>query len=81
MTPIHYYGIYPIGLATLFMSVGFDLLEIGQWGNYDYINYIFNNHTWPDYNQLKSLGNGVVKNEERNVAQCWCLVQKPHLKR
>jgi len=75
--PWHYYGIYPIGLVTLFMSVGFNILETGQWGNHNYIKFLFKNHTWPDYEQLKIAGNGIVTNEDRNVAQCWCLAQKP----
>lgn len=77
MTPTHFSGIYPMGLATLFMSVGFKLLEIGQWGNHNYLKLIFKNHAWPDHNQLKEVGNGIIVNEERNIAQCWCLVQKP----
>lgn len=78
MTPTHFSGIYPMGLATLFMSVGFNLLETGQWGNHNYMKFIFKNHTWPDHNQLKIVGQGRIDNEERNVAQCWCLVQKPY---
>lgn len=78
MTPVHFSGIYPMGLAILFMSVGFNLLEIGQWGNHNYFKFIFKHHTWPDHDQLKAVGNGIILNEERNVAQCWCLVQKPN---
>ena len=76
MTPIHFNGIYPMGLVTLFESVGFNVLETGQWGNHNYIKYIFKNHDWPDYNQLKIVGNGKVVNEDKNIAQCWCLAQK-----
>jgi len=76
MTPFHFSGIYPIGLVTLFESVGFNVLETGQWGNHNYLKFIFKNHTWPDYEQLKIAGNGIVTNEDRNIAQCWCLAQK-----
>jgi len=76
MTPCHFQGIYPMGLATLFMSVGFELIEIGQWGNIYYLEYLFSKHEWPDYNYLINKGNGKILNEERNVAQCWCLVRK-----
>ena len=41
MTPIHYNGYNPVGLALLFMSCGFEVIEIGQWGNYDYIQKLF----------------------------------------
>jgi SAM-dependent methyltransferase len=77
LTPFHFQGIYPIGLTVLLESVGFDVKETGQWGNHNYIKFIFKNHTWPDHNQLKIAGNGIITNEDRNVAQCWALAQKP----
>ena len=40
------------------------------------VNYIFNNHSWPDHEYLKQIGNGIIKNEEQNVAQCWILGKK-----
>jgi SAM-dependent methyltransferase len=76
MTPIHYGGFTPMGLAVMFRSAGFNIKEIGQWGNYDYINMLFKNQFWPGYNTLKSVENG-IRNEERNVCQCWILAQKP----
>jgi len=76
MQPIHFAGIYPMGLATMFESAGFEIMEIGQWGNINYLNYIFNNHGWPDHQYLKQIGNGIIRNEEQNVAQCWILGKK-----
>ena len=70
MTPTHYNGYNPMGLALLFLSAGFEIIEIGQWGNYDYITKLFKNHGWPDANQVSH------KNEERNVVQCWILAKK-----
>lgn len=78
MTPFHFSGIYPMGLALAFMSVGFELVEIGQWGNLNYISCIFSNHQWPDYYKLLTLGSGQITNEEHNVAQCWILARKPN---
>ena len=69
-TPIHYNGFNPMGLALLFLSAGFEIIEIGQWGNYDYISKLFKTHWWPDCNQVSH------KNEERNVSQCWILAKK-----
>ena len=71
MTPIHYNGYNPMGLALLFLSTGFEIIEIGQWGNYDYISKLFWRHFWPDSTQVSHV------NEERNVAQCWILAKKP----
>jgi SAM-dependent methyltransferase len=77
MTPYHFSGVYPMGLALAFMSVGFEVMEVGQWGNLSYLGYIFTNHQWPDYYMLSNLGAGRITNEERNIAQCWILVRKP----
>jgi len=75
MTPIHFNGFTPMGLTMLFKTAGFEPLEIGQWGNFEYINMLWTRHTWPGYNDLNK--GGVVVNEERNVCQCWILARKP----
>jgi SAM-dependent methyltransferase len=89
MTPIHFAGIYPMGLAVMFESAGFEIMEIGQWGNINYLNYIFHHHGWPDHQYLTQIANaqlrgsphfqtynGLIANEEVNIAQCWCLARK-----
>ena len=75
MVPIHFNGYTPMGLAMLFKVNGFDIIEIGQWGNFEYIQNLWGRHSWPGYNTLQS--NGKVTNEEKNVCQCWILVRKP----
>jgi SAM-dependent methyltransferase len=75
MMPSHFNGYTPMGLAMLFKNCNFEVLEIGQWGNYDYIQQLFQTHSWPDYQQLQR--NGKITNEERNVCQCWILARKP----
>ena len=70
MTPAHFNGYNPMGLALLFASAGFEVLEIGQWGNYEYISKLFKDHHWPDLTQVTNA------NEEKNVAQCWILAKK-----
>lgn len=72
-TPIHFNGFTPMGLAMLFKSCGFDILEIGQWGNYEYLTKLFLTHFWPGYSQLSSEG---IINEDRNVTNCWILAKK-----
>jgi hypothetical protein len=73
-TPIHFGGFNPMGLAMLFISNGFEILEIGQWGNYDYIQKLWKTHIWPSAVEL--MKNGIVSNEEKNVCQCWILARK-----
>jgi SAM-dependent methyltransferase len=75
MMPSHFNGFTPMGLAMLFKNCKFEVVEIGQWGNYDYIQQLFQTHQWPDYRQLQR--NGRITNEERNVCQCWILAKKP----
>jgi SAM-dependent methyltransferase len=74
MTPIHFNGFTPMGLAMLFKTANFEVVEIGQWGNFDYIQRLWGNHEWPGYNTLQN--NNFVSNEERNVCQCWILAKK-----
>jgi len=74
-TPIHFSGIYPMGLAVLFLVNGFEVVEMGQWGNLQYIQKMFATHSWPSYVDLKDK-QGKVPNEERNVCQCWILARK-----
>lgn len=75
MTPIHFNGFTPMGLAMLFKTAGFEVVEMGQWGNYDYIQQLWKCHGWPGYESLNDCN--FVANEERNVCQCWILAQKP----
>lgn len=72
MTPIHFNGFNPMGLAMLFKTAKFEIVEIGQWGNIEYINKLFTTHCWPGQMHLQSYAN-----EERNVCQTWILARKP----
>ena len=74
MTPIHFNGFTPMGLAMLFKTANFEIVEIGQWGNFEYISRLFQSHNWSGYDTLNK--NNQVTNEERNVCQCWILAKK-----
>jgi len=73
--PFHYNGFTPMGLAMLFKTAGFEVVEMGQWGNYEYIQKLWGTHGWPGYRDLQR--DGVIVNEEANVCQCWILAKKP----
>ena len=48
-TPIHFANWTPMGLAMLFKTNGFEIKEMGQWGNKNYIHYSYGNrHDFPD---------------------------------
>jgi hypothetical protein len=75
MVPFHFNGYTPIGLCMLMKSVGFEIVELGYWGNFKYISELFNKHNWPSYEQLIDDNNNIT-NEPKNVVQCWILVKK-----
>lgn len=73
-TPIHFNGFTPMGLAMLFKTANFEIVEIGQWGNFEYLQKMFHSHGWPGYDDIQH--NNIITNEERNVCQCWILAKK-----
>ena len=75
MTPVHFGGFTPMGLAVLFHRADFDVVNLGQWGNNKYIEQMFRTQSWPDYNALKD-SEGRVTNEPKNCCQCWVLAKK-----
>jgi SAM-dependent methyltransferase len=75
MVPVHFNGYTPTGLGMLMKSVGFNILEIGYWGNKQYINHIFQHHNWPGYEELMG-ENKCITHEKNNEVQTWILVQK-----
>jgi SAM-dependent methyltransferase len=56
--PYHYYtGYTPMGLASVAYQCGFKILEMGQWGNLDYLVKLFKRQPcWPDYTQIDNPG-------------------------
>jgi SAM-dependent methyltransferase len=67
--PRHYYtGFTSMGIAAIVASAGFKILEIGQWGSLEYINYIFEKGTWPDYRELTN-----YENNMKCPVIIWCL--------
>jgi SAM-dependent methyltransferase len=52
--PIHFQtGFTPIGLACLLKQSGFDIVEIGQWGNPKYISHLFDLELIPTIHDLR----------------------------
>jgi hypothetical protein len=75
MTPIHFYHYTPAGLAVMLHYVGFEVLEIGQFGNLKYTDTVMRG-TWPDYLQMMDEQGNIV-NDPDVPAQVWALVKKP----
>jgi len=74
LMPFHFNGFTPMGLAMLFKTAGFEVVEMGQWGNYEYIQKLWSSHGWPSYADLEKTNR--ITNEEMNVCQCWILAKK-----
>ena len=72
--PYHYFtGYTPSGLAVIAHQAGFKILEIGQWGNLEYLIKLWTrNPGWPDYRQLSNPG----LNEIQNPVITWGLFKK-----
>jgi hypothetical protein len=60
-----------MGLAVLFVQSGFEVVEMGQWGNLEYLTKLFKHFGWPTYRQLTT-----IENNEDYVSQCWILAKK-----
>lgn len=57
-TPFHFFtGYTSMGLATTIKLAGFELLNIGQWGNKEYMYKMFQSNGWPDYSSLRNYYN------------------------
>ncbi len=71
-TPIHFQEFYPMGLATLGLQAEFDIVEIGFWGNQEYLLKLFSTYEWPDIYGLTTL-----VADPNYPAACWGLFRKP----
>ena len=72
--PYHYFtGYTPTGLAAIAYQAGFKILEIGQWGNIEYMIKLWTrNPGWSEYRELQNPG----LNEIHNPVITWGLFQK-----
>jgi SAM-dependent methyltransferase len=71
--PYHYYHFTLMGLIMSMLQAGFEIVELGQWGNIDYINKLTAHSCWPGYYSLDK----PIINDRNNPCQVWCLVRKP----
>ncbi len=74
MTPVHFFHFQPMGLAVLFAQSGFEVVEMGQYGSFDYEKIVLGEHRWPDYREVDR--DGVIRNDRNNPSQVWGLFRK-----
>ena len=87
MTPFHFHHFTPMGLAMNAVQAGFEIVEMGQWGNQDYGTNLLGLLGWPDYKLLAAAakkrgavdadGEPFIVNDRNSPAQVWALVRRP----
>lgn len=71
-TPYHHFvGFTPTGLGCITKQAGFEILDIGFWGNTQYINYMMNNNDWPDFRKF----NNYISEDNKEVIT-WIFAKK-----
>ncbi len=90
MVPFHFSGLTSMGLIYLFKNNGFNICEVGQFGNQDYLTLMYQNSDWPDYQKLlvsnkkqnwflnlfKKDASSYITNDINFSAQTWILARK-----
>lgn len=77
MTPHHYFHYTPMGLAMLFQSIGFEVLEVGAWGNAKYEEGMSTKSTWLDYSALQNEDGLIINQANTHPDDVWLLARKP----
>ncbi|MEX0849082.1 MAG: methyltransferase domain-containing protein [Candidatus Dependentiae bacterium] len=73
-TPYHFYtGFTPVGIGAMLQEAGFELLSIGQWGNFEYLKKAFETQGFPDYRMLSNPG----INHMHCPIIAWAFARKP----
>jgi SAM-dependent methyltransferase len=71
-TPIHHYmGYTPTGLGCVCYSAGFEPVEIGFWGNKEYIDFLFA-EGWVDYRRMSM----PLVNDPKFATIAWILAKR-----
>ena len=73
--PIFYQLFTPIGHTMVWARAGFEILEVGFWGNRDYQTIMSNAETliWPELKDLKK----PIKNNLDRAVGSWVLCRRP----
>lgn len=72
-TPVHFQQYFPDGLAILMYRAGFEIIEVGQWGNRNYAGMMVDGYKWPDVNAMEK----PIRNDAGFPVNTWVLVRKP----
>lgn len=73
MTPVHFVHYTPMALAAFVTQVGFEVVEIGQFGSLDYEKLLLTTYEWPSFHRLPF----PIQNDPKHPDQVWVLARKP----
>ena len=73
MEPFHFASFTPTGLAAALEASGFEVAELGLWGNADYARQLFATRAWPSFRDLAQ----PVENDPMVPAGVWALAMRP----
>jgi len=78
-TPVHFFHLSPMALATIFKRAGFQIIELGWWGNSLYKEFLDKTYAWPTMDDMvKHYGaEASLQNDPLNTVQTWILAQRP----
>lgn len=60
-------------MAVALESAGFEVLELGLWGNTDYANKLLRSKNWPAFKDLEM----PITNDPTAICALWALARKP----
>mmetsp|Transcript_82268 Transcript_82268/g.133517 ORF Transcript_82268/g.133517 Transcript_82268/m.133517 type:complete len:474 (+) Transcript_82268:147-1568(+) len=74
MTPHHFFHYTPMGLIAIMESVGFLVLEIGQYGSWKFEHSVLGKLEWPDHTQF--IHKGELDIDVKRPDNIWILARK-----
>ena len=74
--PFHFWGMTPMGLCAISKNAGFNIRELGYWGNQIYLEKIFKNNSWPDIFEVTNKITDETRNDPTHPVQTWILLQR-----
>lgn len=77
MQPYHFSHLTPVGLAVLMRQAGFEIVELGYWGNKEYLHKLYTYGYWPDWSKVGGLDASGVDASFALAAQTWVLARRP----
>jgi hypothetical protein len=73
MTPHHFFHYTPMGLTAIMHNAGFEVLELGQYGSWQFENNILGQLSWADYHSY--VRGGILDIDPQRPDNIWVLAR------